>query len=371
MLQVVANARAIVRGLSLEARGLIVLIALGSAATACGEPSATAQGHAGRPVTGDSPTPDILATIGDEQITFADVRALAGTDLDRIDLEHRRARSETIENALQAILRERVLEAEARERNQTVAELITVEAGLRLEPTSADVAAWYESNTDRVGGRPLEMVARQIADHLRNERLEAATRSLEERLSRDRNVVVHFDPFRFELANDGAPFLGGRDARVTLAVFSDFQCPFCARFAATMHQLQDEFGDDLNIVYRQFPLTSIHPNAFKAAEASLCAHEQGHFWEMHDAMFAQQGRLAVTELKQLAGQLGLDARRFVTCVDTGRYTEQVQQDLAEGRTIGVTGTPALVLNGIPMPPGALPYDVVANAVRQELARQAR
>jgi predicted DsbA family dithiol-disulfide isomerase len=369
MLGMVTIGRAVARGVSAQGQALLVLFALCTAATACGDPSARAQqAHSGLSVIGDSHVPDVLAIIGDDQITFEDIRAVAGTDLDQIEIQYRRSRSQIIENALQALLRERLLEGEARERGQTVAQLLVAQAGRSLDPTELEVTTWYEENQHRTGGRPLEMIRPQIAEFLRDERSKAASLALERRLAEDRNVVIHFDPFRFDLSNDGAPFLGGRDAVVTLAVFSDFQCPYCARFAATLHLLHDEFGDALKIVYRQFPIPTLHPNAIKAAEASLCAHEQGRFWEMHDAMFAQQSRLGVSDVKSLARQLGLGQRRFETCLDTGRYTEQVQDDMAEGRVVGVTGTPALFVNGIPLPPGSQPFEVVAEAVRKELAR---
>jgi predicted DsbA family dithiol-disulfide isomerase len=371
MLASVTKVGGVPRGFSLRAHALLVVVALGTAPTACGDPSATGQAGSGRPDPGVSHIPDILATIGDEQITLDDIRARAGDDLDQIEIQYRRTRSDVIENALQAVLRDRVLEAEAREHGRTVEQLLAAEAGGSLDPTELEVTTWYNENQHRVGGRPLEMVRPQIADHLRNERSTAAALALERRLNQERKVVIHFEPFRFELSNDDAPYLGGRNAGVTLAVFSDFQCPYCARFAATLHRLHEEFGDDLKIVYRQFPLTSIHPHAFKAAEASLCAHDQGRFWEVHDAMFAQPARLAVGELKSLAAEVELDQRRFDTCLDSGRYAEQVQNDMAEGRAVGVTGTPALLVNGIPLAPGAQPFEIVAEAVRNELARVRR
>jgi protein-disulfide isomerase len=123
---------------------------------------------------------------------------------------------------------------------------------------------------------------------------------------------------------------------------------------------------DVRIVYRQFPLTNLHPFAFKAAEASLCANEQGMFWQMHDAMFADQQKLSVTDLKQTARRLGMNGKSFDACLDSGRYVEQVQNDQKEGSRIGVNGTPAMFINGVAVEGGAVPYSVLEAAIQKEL-----
>ena len=121
-------------------------------------------------------------------------------------------------------------------------------------------------------------------------------------------------------------------------------------------------------MYRQYPIASLHANAIKAAEASLCAHDQGKFWEAHDLMFQEQNRLTVRELKVMASRLGLKQQEFDQCLDTGRYTEKVQNDIAAAARVGATGTPALFVNGIPVEGGAVPYETVARVIDAELAR---
>jgi protein-disulfide isomerase len=354
----------------IAATAVAFLVGAATVFTSCGDGTARADRQGGL-VAGSAEEPDVLATIGDEEVTLADLRQHAGSDLDQIEIQYRRARSQVIQNALEQVVRERILEGEARRQNQSVAQLIAAEAGGTLEPSDVEIQVWYQDNAQRVGGRSLDEVRPQIANLLRDEKSQAATQALEQRLRQEREVVVHYEPFRFQLNNDGSPYLGGSNALVTLVEYSDFECPFCARFATTLKQLNAAFGDDLKIVYRQFPITSIHPNAFKAAEGSLCAHDQGKFWEMHDAMFFQQNRLAVSDIKALARQLGLDQRRFDQCLDSGRYTEQVQNDMREAQAVGVTGTPALFINGVPLQGGAQPYEVVAEAIQQELDRVRR
>lgn len=355
----------------LRVAALGLWLALGAALAACGGEAAARPEAARRPASTASDVPEVLATIGSEPITLTDVRERIGDQLDQMEIQYRLARQAAIREVLDALLRERLLQAEAAKQGRGIDQLLEAEIGQPLTPTDAEVGAWFVENRDRLGGRTLEELRSQVVDHLREERRQMALQRLERRLMEERGVRIHLEPFRIAFDDAGAPSLGPADAPVTLVEFSDFECPFCKRFAPTLHRLEQEFGEQLRIVYRQFPLSSIHPNAFKAAEASLCAHEQGRFWAMHDLIFAEQDRVSVRDLKDKARRIVLDSKRFDACLDSGRYVEQVQEDLREGTRAGVTGTPGLFLNGVPLEGGALPYETVAEAVRRELARRGR
>jgi predicted DsbA family dithiol-disulfide isomerase len=270
--------------------------------------------------------------------------------------------------ALDALLRERVVGGEAARRGLTLDQLVVAEAGGSLEPTEADVTQWFGENEARLGGRTLPELRPQIADFLRTQRREQALAELERRLHRERGVVIHFEPSRVALELDGAPSLGAADAPVTLVEFSDFQCPYCRTFYPRLYQLEREFRGELRIVFLQFPLTSIHPHAFKAAEASLCAHDQGRFWQLHDAFFEGQQELALPQLKEKARQVGLAAQSFDTCLDSGKHSARVQAELDQGMKAAVSGTPAIFVNGSFLEGGALPYEALAGAVQRELLR---
>jgi protein-disulfide isomerase len=154
---------------------------------------------------------------------------------------------------------------------------------------------------------------------------------------------------------------------VTIVEFSDFQCPYCSRLTPTLEQVMSKYGNKVRIVFRQFPLP-IHDKAAKAAEAALCANEQGKFWEMHDAMFKDQGGLAVDGLKTKAATLGLNAQSFNSCLDSGKETPAVQADLKAGQQAGVQGTPAMFVNGRFIN-GAQPYETIAGIIDDELKRK--
>jgi len=166
---------------------------------------------------------------------------------------------------------------------------------------------------------------------------------------------------------------GNKNAKITIIEYSDFECPFCARFQPTIEQALDTYPNDVRVVYRHFPL-SFHPQAVPAAVASECAADQGKFWEYHDELFARQTSLSGGETfyKSLAKELKLNEKRFADCLVSGKYEEKVNSQLAEGPAAGVGGTPhSIVLgpNGEQLPvSGAQPFAVVDGIIRQLLGR---
>ncbi len=139
---------------------------------------------------------------------------------------------------------------------------------------------------------------------------------------------------------------GRTGAKLTLIEFSDFQCPFCARFyRETLPLIDRDYiqTGKIRMVYRDFPLDSIHKDAQKSAEAAQCAGEHGKYWEMHDKLFDNQTALSVDQIKKYGEDLGLPVDKFNDCLDSGKYTEEVQKDLLDGQAAGVQGTPTFYL----------------------------
>jgi len=182
-------------------------------------------------------------------------------------------------------------------------------------------------------------------------------------------MMIDAPRYNVEIAPDD-PVLGTASATVTMIEFSDFQCPFCQRVMPTLKQLRDTYGDRVRIVWKDFPLTSIHPQAFKAAEAGQCAREQGKFWEYHDRLFANQQALEPELLKKHAVDTGLDAAKFNACLDTAKYAERVQAQMGVGNQLGVSSTPSVFINGR-MVSGAQPYETFTTIIDEELERARR
>jgi protein-disulfide isomerase len=140
--------------------------------------------------------------------------------------------------------------------------------------------------------------------------------------------------------------IGRADAPITLVEYGDFECPYCGRAYPIVKEVQQQFDDQLRFVFRNFPLTQIHPHAAHAAEAAEAAGAQGAFWELHDLLFEHQDKLEDVDLAGYASLLGLDAERFASELADGFYTPIVRQHFLSGVRSGVNGTPAFFINGI-------------------------
>jgi protein-disulfide isomerase len=161
---------------------------------------------------------------------------------------------------------------------------------------------------------------------------------------------------------------GDFNAPVTLILFSDFQCPYCASLNNSLDQVLANYKGKVRLVFRHFPL-SFHDQAEKAAEAAECAGEQGKFWEMHDKIFAanEAGTMSVDQWKKDAKTLGLKTSQFNDCLDSGKYADKISRQQAEGENAGVQGTPATFINS-ELVSGALPYDSIKQIIDSKLSQ---
>src|SRR5262249_15356800 len=139
---------------------------------------------------------------------------------------------------------------------------------------------------------------------------------------------------------------GPANAPVTLVEYGDYQCPYCGQAYPIVKEVQRRMGDRLRFVFRNFPLTQVHPRAEHAAEAAECAAAQGAFWAMHDTLFENQRHLDDDALVRYARELGLDADMFVQEMTAHAYAGRVREDFMSGVRSGVNGTPTFFINGL-------------------------
>lgn len=164
---------------------------------------------------------------------------------------------------------------------------------------------------------------------------------------------------------------GDKKAKVSIIEYSDFECPFCSRFHPTMVQALEEYGDDINWVYRHFPL-SFHVQATPSALASECVAEQkgdDGFWTFADAMFENQARLGTALYSEIAESIGVDMGQYNDCFDSQKYLSKVQDNQTDGASAGVTGTPGSFIvtkNGAQLISGAVPYSQIKAAIEANL-----
>jgi protein-disulfide isomerase len=347
-----------IRSKSLVPGMLVLSLTLGAALPACAQDKGKKMMDA--KATGSS---NVLAVVNGKNITEADLQSAAADQFQALEREYQQKKHELIEAQLTQVIQDRLLEAEAAARGISKDALL---AEIKpTEVTDAEVDAFYEQNKAQIP-RPKEEVAPQIKNYLAQQSGQKARQEFFSNLENKYKVDMRLEPIRVEVAANG-PAKGPANAPITIVEFSDFQCPFCSRVNPTLAQVREKYGDKVRIVFRQYPLP-FHQQAAKAAEASLCANEQGKFWEMHDAMFANQQALQVEQLKAKAAELGLNAEKFNSCIDSGKHAATVQADMKDGSAAGVNGTPAMFINGRFIS-GAVPFEQVAQVIEDELRRK--
>jgi predicted DsbA family dithiol-disulfide isomerase len=247
---------------------------------------------------------------------------------------------------LDGLINQRLVEAEAARLGLTPLALLKQVVDSKIsDPSDDEVLALYNAQKDRIN-RPFEEVKTQIRDAIKDSKTKDARKEYFGSLREKTEVSVLLKPPRTAMSFDPARVRGNAAAPVTIVEFSDFQCPFCLRAHSTVQSLLTKYDGRVKLAYRDFPLREIHPRAQMAAEASRCAAEQGKFWEYHDLLFANPGKLAEAALKEDARTLSLDTAQFDFCLDSGKFKPAIEEDLQAGTNAGVNGTPGFFINGI-------------------------
>lgn len=248
---------------------------------------------------------------------------------------------------LDAKINNLLLEQEAQKKGVAPQALYQAEIAPRTKPvTDEEARKFYEENKGRMNGTYEERQT-QIVQYLQSSRQTAAEKVFAEDLRKGAAVQIFLkppDPPVFDIPIEDRPWRGGATAPVTIIEFTDYECPSCGATQPLLEEIVQEFGDKVKLVARNYPLDQ-HKFAFKAAEAAESAREQGKYWEYVAILFKNQNALEVDKLKEYAGQLGLDRRKFDAALDSGKFVDKVKRDLAEGDKVGVDSTPTVFING--------------------------
>lgn len=331
-------------------------------ALACSAPAQQAPGGQGGS--------DVAAHVGDRMITVEELddrwrQAEPGGHAQAIQQMY-----DGRKQALDAIVADTLIEQAAEAQGIDAEPFTSAEVARRTKPvTDGQVTAFFQANQAQMQGRGIDAMGPAIREHLEEQERTVAYDALVAELREAGppiRLVLDAPRYQVDVSPDD-PVLGDASAPVTLVEFSDFQCPFCARVMPTLKRVREAYGDRVRIVWKDFPLTAIHPQAFGAAQAAHCAQEQGKFWEYHDQLFANQQTLQPEFLKTYAAEAGLDAEAFGTCLDTAKYADRVQTQMDVGTGLGVSSTPTVFINGRLLS-GAQPYEVFTRIIDEELER---
>jgi predicted DsbA family dithiol-disulfide isomerase len=272
------------------------------------------------------------------------------------------------ESAIRELVQRHLVEAEAKKKALTPEALFEEVSGTAVQVSVEEVSTWYKQNSDRLRGAALEEVAPQIEQMLAQEKRGAAWRAFIDPKLAALDWEMMLAPPR--VAIDATRLVRGPvDAKVTLVTFSDYQCPYCIRSERVLADVLAKYPKDVRLIHRHFPLDQIHPYARPAAEASMCADEQGKFWPFHDAIFALDGQIDAGSFARIGEQLGLDGSALEKCIGERRFKDYVEADAQAGEAAGVQGTPAFFVNGIPLK-GARDVAELSRVIDAELARGA-
>lgn len=212
-------------------------------------------------------------------------------------------------------------------------------------------AAVISTEAESLGIATSEYIAKEITDKMKDfsdierDKLQADLRS---RLYQKYRVIIFVKepaPFVQAVSADDDPSVGRSDAKVTVVMFTDFQCPACAGVHPLLKKLVLGYGPPVRLVVRDFPLTSIHENAFAAAVAAAAAEKQGKFFEYIELLYNNQSSLDKESLSRYADQAGLDLRRFERDIADAKLADEVRKDIEDGKKYGVSGTPSIYVNG--------------------------
>jgi protein-disulfide isomerase len=311
-------------------------------------------------VSDNSAQSTVLATVGDHPVTLGEVDRKIAVQL--YDLR---------KQALDDLIDEYLVQQAAKRAGVKPDEYLDKQVHSSTpRVTAREAEQFYKEHKAQLdaqtGGRPFSQIEPRLVAALQRQRDQDSQKQLIQKLRAENQVSVLLQAPRVRVASAGHPSMGGPSAAVTIVEFSDFQCPFCRAAESSLKQVQQKYGDQVRLVYMDFPL-GFHPHAMDAARAARCAADQGKFWQFHDALFFDQKKLDSDSLRRTAATVGLDGDKFNACFTSDKHDAGIREDMAEGNSLGVTGTPTFFINGRELV-GAQPAPKFNEVINEEIAR---
>lgn len=305
----------------------------------------------------------VVATVGNIEITEKEFYDGIESDLYEAELKIFSLK----ENRLKAIVLEKLMDADPRKNGLSSDDYLAKFISKDRDVSEKEIEKFIQERSI-----PKEHVNDGLKDRIKKFlQMEDKKVDVEKWLAKEteKNPVKAFfgkpERPKFDVViGENVPMVGGKNAKVTIVEFSDFQCPFCVKGHEVAAEIKKKYGDKVKIYFKNMPL-SFHNHAQGAAEAAMCANLEGKFWKMHDWMFTHQNKLDVEGLKEGAKAMGLNSKKFDACLDSHEMKSVVQKDIADATKSGVKSTPTFYVNGV-LVQGAQPIEVFSEIIDAEL-----
>jgi protein-disulfide isomerase len=309
----------------------------------------------------------VLAAVNGQPIRIETINERMKAYVYKLDMRIFAAQRQVLDRRINDLL----LIADANKRNIGPETIVRTEITEKLTPpTEAEIAKFYNENKAQISG-DLASTRAGIASYLQQQQQEKLEGALAEKLRASGKVQVTLrepEPPSMNVSAANGPFRGDANAAVTIIEFTDFQCSACGAMYPVLEDVTKSYGNRIRFVVRNYPLTLIHANAFRAAQAASAANAQGKFWEYIDLLFKNQNALDVEALKKYATQVGLDRKRFDAELDSGKFEAEIRRDMEDAEMYGVESTPTIFINGVPLTPPEFSADGLRAAIERAFKR---
>jgi len=320
-------------------------------------------GNGGPKTDGSSADNAVVARFGSQSVTEAELAEQVAGPMLSLQQQVYNTKVE----GLKQLIFERLVDAEAEAAGITSEEYLKKNIDEKIPaPPEEEIAKVLQQYRAQLPPDDAEARARVVEFLSRKGRADAQ-QSFQSELFAKNDVKILLDPPRAEVKiAEHNPAVGPVDAPVTLVEYTDFQCPYCARAQGVLKDVTARYDGVLRHVFKNLPLP-MHNNARVAAESSLCAADQGKFWELHDWMFANGSALSREAIVAQAVELGMDEAKLNACLDEKTHGADVDDDMAEAHSLGINGTPGFMINGR-LINGARPVEDFMQVIDDELER---